>query len=105
MTLSITILGHYAESRYAECRILFIVMLNVIILSDVMLNVVMLGVVAIMLLCPIYASSETVRPALMLQSALRVGWCAKDKHSSFLGPFVNTFHFLRNLQMGQKARA
>jgi hypothetical protein len=30
MTLSITIVCHYAECHYAECRVLFIVMLSVV---------------------------------------------------------------------------
>jgi hypothetical protein len=46
MTLSITILGYYAECHYAECRILFTIMLNVIMLSAIMLSVVMLSVLA-----------------------------------------------------------
>jgi hypothetical protein len=40
MTLSITMLCHYAE-----CRVLFIIMLSVIMLSVVMLSVIMLSVV------------------------------------------------------------
>jgi hypothetical protein len=36
MTLSLTLLYHYAECRYAECLILLIIALNVIMLSVVM---------------------------------------------------------------------
>ncbi len=47
MTLSITMLYHYAECHYAECRFVFIVMRSVFVLIVVMLamlSVVMLGV-------------------------------------------------------------
>ncbi len=45
VTLSITILCHFAEGQNAESRVLLIVMLNVVILTAVMLTVVMLNVV------------------------------------------------------------
>jgi hypothetical protein len=45
MTLSITMLCHFAECHFAECRILLIAMPNVVMLSVVMLGVVMLSVV------------------------------------------------------------
>jgi hypothetical protein len=45
MTLSISILCHYSESRYAECHVSFNVVLNVIMLSVVMPSVVMLKVI------------------------------------------------------------
>ncbi len=45
MTLSITILCHYSESRYAECCVSFHAMLNVIMLIVILLSVVMLNVI------------------------------------------------------------
>jgi hypothetical protein len=45
MTLSITMLRHFAECHFAECRILLIAMPNVVMLSVIMLGVVMLSVV------------------------------------------------------------
>ena len=57
MTLSITLLYHYAECYYAECRVLFIVMLSDIVLNVIMLNVdiksvVILGVVMLSVMAP-----------------------------------------------------
>jgi len=40
VTLSITMLRHYAECHYGECRVSFSLMLNVIMLSVIMLSVV-----------------------------------------------------------------
>ncbi len=37
MTLSITMIYHYAECHYSECHVLFIVMINVFMLSVIML--------------------------------------------------------------------
>jgi hypothetical protein len=55
MTLSITMLYHYAKCYCAEWRILFIVMLNVIMLSVIMLSVIMLNVIMLSVVAPVLA--------------------------------------------------
>jgi len=47
MTLSITMICHYAERRNAECYIIFIVMLNIVMLSVIKLSFILLSVVAL----------------------------------------------------------
>ncbi len=66
-TLSIRIMGHYAECCYAEFRVLFIVMLNVVMLNVVMLNAVMLSVVMLNDVIPSVVMLSVVAPQKLYQ--------------------------------------
>jgi hypothetical protein len=70
VTLSITMLFHYAECHYVVCPILIIVVLNDIMLNVVMPSVVMLNVVAPSKQAEVVIVMSTIDPQMMKRPGL-----------------------------------